>query len=252
MQGLQSFSFCPLKTFSLTSPATKSFSIATILFCCLVTDKRNESLKRFLKMIHRGSIHYTNIFSRPLRLLKLERSAHALPDVRDLRISGIGCDQSLSFRRPRDQKKRRALGTRMARTNLSHEIMFWCTNLKMVFCLFTDDRTDGMSLTSGQAMFCFFLLTVIVAVGVTLLCCRISGKDPVNTFKYMVTRIKFYYFYYMKRPNPGDRYFWLSVVSLSCVKTILHGKLTKMTLSRDFTGASISFTEEFRDSVFAP
>lgn len=70
-----------------------------------------------------------------------------------------------------------------------------------------DDRTDGMSLTSGQAMFCFFLLTVIVAVGVTLLCCRISGKDPVNTFKYMVTRIKFYYFYYMKRPNPGDRYF---------------------------------------------
>ncbi|XP_068730679.1 consortin-like [Montipora capricornis] len=70
-----------------------------------------------------------------------------------------------------------------------------------------DDRNDRMSLTSGQAMFCFFLLTVIVAVGVTLLCCRISGKDPVNTFKYMVTRIKFYYFYYMKRPNPGDRYF---------------------------------------------
>ena len=38
---------------------------------------------------------------------------HALPDVRDLRTSGNGCYQSLSFLRPRDQKKPEALGTRM-------------------------------------------------------------------------------------------------------------------------------------------
>ena len=47
----------PLLQFPMASPATRSFSIVTILFCCLVTDKR------FFEMIHRGSIHYTNILS---------------------------------------------------------------------------------------------------------------------------------------------------------------------------------------------
>ena len=40
-------------------------------------------------------------------------TTHALTDVRKFLTSGSGCDQSPPFRRPRDQKKRRALGTRM-------------------------------------------------------------------------------------------------------------------------------------------
>lgn len=70
---------------------------------------------------------------------------------------------------------------------------------------------DRIGLTPGQALFCFFLLTAAVAVGVTLLCCHVSGKDPVTTFKYMVTRLKFYYYYYMRRAPMGNKYFWSSV-----------------------------------------
>ena len=40
----------------------------------------------------------------------LTKITHALPDVRDLRTSGNGCDQSPPFLRPRDQKKRRLWG----------------------------------------------------------------------------------------------------------------------------------------------
>jgi len=69
------------------------------------------------------------------------------------------------------------------------------------------DNSDRIGLTPGQALFCFFLLTAAVAVGVTLLCCHVSGKDPVTTFKYMVTRLKFYYYYYMRRAPVGNKYF---------------------------------------------
>lgn len=70
----------------------------------------------------------------------------------------------------------------------------------------TDDN-DRVGLTPGQAMLCFFLLTVTLAVGVTLLCCHVTGKDTVTTFKYVVTRVKFYYYYYMRRAPFGGKYF---------------------------------------------
>lgn len=66
---------------------------------------------------------------------------------------------------------------------------------------------QSMSITPGQAMFCFFLITIAVAVGVTLFCCHVSGKDPVSTFNYIVTRLKFYYYYYFRRAPGGNRYF---------------------------------------------
>jgi len=68
-----------------------------------------------------------------------------------------------------------------------------------------NDHRIGLS--PSQAMLCFFLLTAIVTVCVTVLCCHVSGKDPVTTLKYIVTRVKFYYFYYMKRPSPGNKFF---------------------------------------------
>lgn len=68
-------------------------------------------------------------------------------------------------------------------------------------------NNQSMSITPGQAMFCFFLITVAVAVGVTLFCCHVSGKDPVSTFNYIVTRLKFYYYYYFRRAPGGNRYF---------------------------------------------
>ncbi|KAL9953256.1 hypothetical protein ACROYT_G040642 [Oculina patagonica] len=66
---------------------------------------------------------------------------------------------------------------------------------------------EQMSISPGQAMFCFFLITAALAVCVTLFCCHVSGKDPVSTFKYIVTRLKFYYFYYFRRAPGGNRYF---------------------------------------------
>lgn len=68
-----------------------------------------------------------------------------------------------------------------------------------------NDHRIGLS--PSQAMLCFFLLTAIVTVCVTVLCCHVSGKDPVTTLKYIVTRVKFYYFYYMKQPSPGNKFF---------------------------------------------
>ncbi|XP_067031652.1 uncharacterized protein [Acropora muricata] len=68
-----------------------------------------------------------------------------------------------------------------------------------------NDHRIGLS--PSQAMLCFFLLTVVVTVCVTVLCCHVSGKDPVTTLKYIVTRVKFYYFYYMKQPSPGNKFF---------------------------------------------
>ncbi|KAJ7354953.1 hypothetical protein OS493_029062 [Desmophyllum pertusum] len=62
---------------------------------------------------------------------------------------------------------------------------------------------EKISITPGQAMFCFFLITAAVAIGVTLFCCHVSGTDPVSTFKYIVTRLKYYYFYYFRRA-PGE------------------------------------------------
>lgn len=69
------------------------------------------------------------------------------------------------------------------------------------------NNSDSIGITPGQAMFCFFLLTAAVAVGVTLLCCHVSGTDPVTTYKYIVTRLKFYYYYYMRRAPTGNKYF---------------------------------------------
>lgn len=75
------------------------------------------------------------------------------------------------------------------------------------FLSFFSSADQSMSITPGQAMFCFFLITVAVAVGVTLFCCHVSGKDPVSTFNYIVTRFKFYYYYYFRRAPGGNKYF---------------------------------------------
>ena len=64
-----------------------------------------------------------------------------------------------------------------------------------------------IGITPGQALFCFFLLTTAVAVGVTLLCCHVSGTDPLTTYKYIVTRLKFYYYYYLRQAPSGNKYF---------------------------------------------
>lgn len=79
--------------------------------------------------------------------------------------------------------------------------------VNIIFSVILFPAGDRIGITPGQAMFCFFLLTAAVAVGVTLLCCHVSGTDPVTTFKYIVTRSKFYYYYYMKRAPAGDKYF---------------------------------------------
>lgn len=69
------------------------------------------------------------------------------------------------------------------------------------------ENSYRIGITPGQAMFCFFLLTTAVAVCVTLLCCHISGTDPLTTYKYIVTRLKFYYYYYLRRAPSGNKYF---------------------------------------------
>ena len=75
-----------------------------------------------------------------------------------------------------------------------------------------------IGITPGQAMFCFFLLTTAVAVCVTLLCCHVSGTDPLTTYKYIVTRLKFYYYYYLRRAPSGNKYFWYrSSMEVSCL-----------------------------------
>lgn len=66
---------------------------------------------------------------------------------------------------------------------------------------------EKVSLTPGQAMFCFFLITVVVAVCATLFVCHVSGTDPASTFKYLMTRLRFYYYYYFKRASAGNSYF---------------------------------------------
>ena len=75
-----------------------------------------------------------------------------------------------------------------------------------------------IGITPGQAMFCFFLLTTALAVCVTLLCCHVSGTDPLTTYKYIVTRLKFYYYYYLRRAPSGNKYFWYrSSMEVSCL-----------------------------------
>lgn len=75
-----------------------------------------------------------------------------------------------------------------------------------------------IGITPGQAMFCFFLLTTAVAICVTLLCCHVSGTDPLTTYKYIVTRLKFYYYYYLRRAPSGNKYFWYrSSMEVSCL-----------------------------------
>lgn len=66
---------------------------------------------------------------------------------------------------------------------------------------------EKVSLSPGQAMFFFFLITAAVAVCVTLFVCHISGTDPGTTFKYIMTRLRFYYYYYVKRAPAGNSYF---------------------------------------------
>lgn len=66
---------------------------------------------------------------------------------------------------------------------------------------------EKVSLSPGQAMFFFFLITAAVAVCVTLFVCHISGTDPGTTFKYIMTRLRFYYYYYVRRAPAGNSYF---------------------------------------------
>lgn len=66
---------------------------------------------------------------------------------------------------------------------------------------------EKVSLSPGQAMFFFFLITATVAVCVTLFVCHISGTDPGTTFKYIMTRLRFYYYYYVRRAPAGNSYF---------------------------------------------
>lgn len=68
-------------------------------------------------------------------------------------------------------------------------------------------KDEKVSLSPGQAMFFFFLITAAVAVCVTLFVCHISGTDPGTTFKYIMTRLRFYYYYYVRRAPAGNSYF---------------------------------------------
>ena len=84
------------------------------------------------------------------------------------------------------------------------QLIIWIKWIPL-FVLHTDEK---VSLSPGQAMFFFFLITAAVAVCVTLFVCHISGTDPGTTFKYIMTRLRFYYYYYVKRAPAGNSYFW--------------------------------------------
>lgn len=66
---------------------------------------------------------------------------------------------------------------------------------------------EKVSLTPGQAMFCFFLITAVIAACMTMFVCHVSSTDPTSTFKYIMTRLRFYYYYYFRRAAAGNSYF---------------------------------------------
>lgn len=70
------------------------------------------------------------------------------------------------------------------------------------------DNAEEFSLTYGWAIFLYLVLTIIVSLGVTILIGYITQTDMYTTYNYMTTRIKFYYYYYIKHKLPGgNQYF---------------------------------------------
>ncbi|XP_032237119.2 uncharacterized protein LOC5511863 [Nematostella vectensis] len=74
----------------------------------------------------------------------------------------------------------------------------------------TDDAASDaihVTLTTSVALSLYFIITIMMGVGLTAVICYYTQADPHTAYSYVITRLRFYYYYYFRRAPHGDHYF---------------------------------------------